>query len=160
MLGSMTTGGGSDQVVTVRPRDVKAVYDFATSDEFVAAAMNKIERSVLMGGLSVRLKEFGRQVKLSDDHQVCEWWMVERRRTDKGRHHRMSFIEIGDWLVQNSSSICSSSATPWYGRRAMTSTPGSGCPTSSNTTNFSSISYRPRSARVDTWWSTWIASTP
>jgi hypothetical protein len=72
------SGGGvsPEQLVSVNLDDVRAAQQFAASDEFVVAALNKIESAVFQGGLTVSLETFQKPVELSDDHQALishEW---------------------------------------------------------------------------------------
>ena len=71
MIGVGISGGsgGGEQLVSVRQTDVEATYRFACSDEFIQAALNKVESSVFQGRLTVRVDNFGREIVLSDEHQ-------------------------------------------------------------------------------------------
>jgi len=67
---AMQSGSHSqDQIVTVKLSDVRTTQEFASSDTFIAAALNKIESGVFQGGLSVSITEFNRDVDVSEDHQ-------------------------------------------------------------------------------------------
>ncbi len=68
MLASPLGAVTQERLVTVKTADVKATYDFATSDEFIAAALNKIESAVFQGGVKVTIKNFDKEVELSEDH--------------------------------------------------------------------------------------------